>query len=176
MIRFTNVYGEFHLRWHIQNCQFDCVTAEGRESESSEIEWYGNDVISFHKFMAPHFFSHAPFFDRSFPLAVPSECSIIIMDIQSSKWWIRKTKKMRKKNSMEQFFCEDETDGVLVRPSKKRNSIFDVCAMCDVYGKIAWIAFVCSFTKSRHSYFNGTIFDPFSRCTAVTLIFRCWRF
>lgn len=60
-------------------------------------EWYGNDVISFHKFMAPHFFSHAPFFDRSFPLAVPSECSIIIMDIQSSKWWIRKTKKMRKK-------------------------------------------------------------------------------
>lgn len=87
-----------------------------------------------------------------------------------------KRRKCEKENSMGQFFCEDETDGVLVRPSKKRNSIFDVCAMCDVYGKIAWIAFVCSFTKSRHSYFNGTIFDPFSRCTAVTLIFRCWRF
>lgn len=59
MLRFTNIYGKFHFRSHIQNCQFDWATYRATQREGQErrkgVHW--NDVISFHNLWHLIFFS-----------------------------------------------------------------------------------------------------------------------
>lgn len=160
MMRFTNVYGRFHFRWHIQNCQFDCVTAGGREREGEkEREWLVRKWCDFISQIHGTSFFPTLFFDRSFSLAVPNECSIIMDRANGDVHKRKKGEEELEENRWDDEIFLWQRNRWCFGASIKRETAF---LMSVVWGKIAWIAFVCSFKKSRHSIFDGTAFFLFS--------------